>query len=906
MLDLDLDLEADLGVDTVKQAELFAAVRETYGIERDDQLKLRDYPTLNHVIGFVRQRAPQTATAPTPVATPTEEVPAAEGLADSAAFPRRVPVPVVRPGLDLCEATGIELGAGTRVVVMPDGGGVADALAGMLAERGVTVLSPEGTPDREAWEAQLRGWMNDGPIAGVYWLPALDLCPLDGLDATAWHDALHRRVKLLVTAMRVLYDDTVAGHFLVSAVRLGGNFGYDPAGATDTIGGATSGFTKALARERADALVKVVDHAPDDDPATVAARLLAETERDPATVEVGYADGLRWSVGLAVVPAEPDAERALSADDVFVVTGAAGSIVSAITADLAAASHATFHLLDLTGEPADDDADLERFMHDRDGLKTDLAARIAERGERATPALVERELARLERSRAALDAIRSVRGAGGTVHWYQVDLTDADAVHTAIRTVLERSGRVDALVHCAGLEISRFLPDKTDREYDLVFDVKVDGWFHLLHAIGDAPLGAAVVFSSIAGRFGNGGQTDYSAANDLLCKSVSAFRRTRPGTVGVAVDWTAWAGIGMASRGSIPKMMAMAGIDMLPAEYGVPVVRRELTAAGAGREIVVAGSLGIMLEEHGIALDATGDGAMGGSPVASTVADGITVATALSVAEPFLDHHRIDGTPVLPGVMGIEAFAEASRALAPGYEVVAVEDVEFLAPFKLYRDEPRTAEVRARLRRGEHGELLADCVLVGRRTLPNQPEQVTTHFTGRVVLAPEGAARPPLDRPPHSGGEPSETAVETEAIYRIYFHGPAYQVLARAWAEDGLVIGMLAETLPADRVHREASLLAMPRLVELCFQTAGVHQLGTTGQMALPARIARLEFSAIDAPDGAAGGVRAVVTPVGEGADAVVVDGNGDVLLRLTGYSTTVLPGGPADDLLAPLHRAMA
>ena len=58
LLDLDLDLEADLGIDTVKQAELFAQVRETYGIERDDTLKLRDYPTLNHVIGFVRDRTP--------------------------------------------------------------------------------------------------------------------------------------------------------------------------------------------------------------------------------------------------------------------------------------------------------------------------------------------------------------------------------------------------------------------------------------------------------------------------------------------------------------------------------------------------------------------------------------------------------------------------------------------------------------------------------------------------------------------------------------------------------------------------------------------------------------------------------------------------------------------------------
>ncbi len=57
LLDLDLDLEADLGVDTVKQAEVFAAVRERFGIPRDENLRLRDFPTLAHVIGFARDRA---------------------------------------------------------------------------------------------------------------------------------------------------------------------------------------------------------------------------------------------------------------------------------------------------------------------------------------------------------------------------------------------------------------------------------------------------------------------------------------------------------------------------------------------------------------------------------------------------------------------------------------------------------------------------------------------------------------------------------------------------------------------------------------------------------------------------------------------------------------------------------
>src|SRR3970282_2279029 len=58
MVDLDLDLEADLGVDTVKQAETFAAIRQEFDIPRRDDLKLRDYPTLRHVVGFVRDMRP--------------------------------------------------------------------------------------------------------------------------------------------------------------------------------------------------------------------------------------------------------------------------------------------------------------------------------------------------------------------------------------------------------------------------------------------------------------------------------------------------------------------------------------------------------------------------------------------------------------------------------------------------------------------------------------------------------------------------------------------------------------------------------------------------------------------------------------------------------------------------------
>ena len=117
LLDMELDLEADLGIDTVKQAEVFASIREQYGIERDDSLKLRDYPTISHVIGFVRERAAeQPAAEPEPASnlagasarqSRSTEQPAAGpprgaaaiAAADAEGFPRRVPIAVLRPPL---------------------------------------------------------------------------------------------------------------------------------------------------------------------------------------------------------------------------------------------------------------------------------------------------------------------------------------------------------------------------------------------------------------------------------------------------------------------------------------------------------------------------------------------------------------------------------------------------------------------------------------------------------------------------------------------------------------------------------------------------------------------------------------------------------------------------------------
>ncbi len=488
---------------------------------------------------------------------------------------------------------------------MLDEGGIGAALVKRLTKAGATPLALDPGTSTEDILATLEGWLAEGPVAGVYWLPALDdEGDHDELDLATWTEALRRRVKALYATMRRLWDTDA---FLVSATRLGGRHGYDAQGATSPMGGAVTGFTKSYKKERPDALVKAVDLPASRKTAALADVLIEETLRDPGSVEVGREGDLRWGVVLAEQPfaplnedGSPDHEGGmpLTAESVVVVTGAAGSIVSAITADLAAAGAGTFHLLDLTPAPDPDDGDLAAFVADRDGLKATLAARMKDRGEKPTPVAIEKELARIERLASARTAITAVEAAGGTAHYHSVDLTDVDAVTAVVDRIRETSGRVDVLLHAAGLEISRNLPEKQAREFDLVFDVKTTGWFALRRALRDVEVGATVVFSSVAGRFGNNGQTDYAAANDLLCKVTSSMRRSHPRTRAIALDWTAWGGIGMATRGSIPKIMEMAGVQMLPPDAGVAWIHRELADSAFRGEVVVAGRLGLMATEY--------------------------------------------------------------------------------------------------------------------------------------------------------------------------------------------------------------------------------------------------------------------------------------------------------------------
>jgi hypothetical protein len=357
----------------------------------------------------------------------------------------------------------------------------------------------------------------------------------------------------------------------------------------------------------------------------------------------------------------------------------------------------------------------------------------------------------------------------------------------------------------------------------------------------------------------------------------------------------------------------MAGIDMLPPDAGIPLIRRELTAGARRGEIVIGQSLGVLLKEW----DPTGGleleekdrhtGVLAGPMLGRIAGAGLfrplIIETVLDPkVQPFLRDHQIDGTPVLPGVMGIEAFAEAALAILPGWQIAQIEDVNFMAPFKFYRHEPRAVTVEA-LVQPCGSDLTARCRLIGYRQLPTQSEpQATTHFTARVRMtrAPSALAGPSIQLAPKGA------VIEAKDIYKLYFHGPAYQVIECAWRNEKQIIGQMSSKLPNNHEPSALPLAMAPRLIELCFQTAGIWELGVQKHMGLPMHINRV--SVVAGPhERQPGTLYAVITPnVEKGTlDGEVVDSSGTRYVELSGYSTVTVPNAVNVEDLRVLQEAM-
>jgi NAD(P)-dependent dehydrogenase (short-subunit alcohol dehydrogenase family)/acyl carrier protein len=913
MLDLELDLEADLGIDTVKQAELFAAVRTYYGIPRREDLVLADYNTLAKVIGFIESslaNIEESKENSETIGTDTriEKTTATPAENTGPEVKRRVPVPALFPRLDLCLPTGISL-EGSRVVVVKDGGKVATSLVRELGLLKAQVLETSLADAR----TKLVEWVKDGEVNGVYFLPGLDTNP-DWEKGTPadWTSFLDQRLEALYHIARSLPEKA----FFIGATRMGGLQGIFHT--INPLGGGTSGFLKALRRERPESLIKTLDFTAKATSANIASSLVAETISDPDTGEIGYQGDLRFGTILQPCQKLEATPGGSFEGSVFVVSGGAGGITAAVVRDLAKNTHGRFYLLGRTRLISRDDPDLTRMGLEPNLFKQELQVRMAQEGAKVTPVQVEKKLAELERVQAVYDLIDAVTKAGAKAEYIQCDVTDPEAVTAAVQEISAANERVDVFIHAAGIEKSRKIDTKSIEEFKQTVSIKADGFsnvFRALEAAKKLPK-TVVFFSSVAGRFGNAGQTDYSAGNDLLSKYAAWLPAKYPNMQAVSIDWGAWAEIGMASRGSIPRLMEHFGIEMIHPNQAAPMVLQEL-ASGRNGEVVIAGSLGQMesseVEKCGFdfpkadeALRKAGSmHKMFSHLVGCNKVNGIRLEATLNPDDlPYLRDHAINGVPVLPGVIGIQGFSTAAKHVASvlasgkkGFEVGRLEDIQFLAPFKFYDNKPRTIIWTAL-------PLLEGEDLVVKVTLESDIRRVdgridhTLHFSGLVYLAENQPVEKTDANPPTWG---KKKAVSAEDIYRLYFHGPSFQVLDAAQSYRSNILGRLKKDLLID-ASGKLGPLSTPLLIELCFQTAGLWEAGATGTLALPASVGKL--TVYPRPMNGVP-IYAEVKPRECGGklafDARVLDSKGNVFVEVEDYRTSPLPFPAEESQVEPM-----
>ena len=246
--------------------------------------------------------------------------------------------------------------------------------------------------------------------------------------------------------------------------------------------------------------------------------------------------------------------------------------------------------------------------------------------------------------RATLDG---ARGGGLEARYLAVDVQDAAALSAALDGVRQASGaRSPRVVHGAGVLADKRIAEKTDEQFDRVFDTKVSGLRALLAATASDPLEAICLFSSVAARTGNLGQCDYAMANEVL-NLVACAERARRGAACVvrSIGWGPWEG-GMVTP-SLKAHFAAAGRGAHPARRGAACSSTSCTARSDEVDVVVGGS-------HGEARSAR---RRRPRPTVEVRVD--------AASHPYLGDHAIAGTPVVPVVMAVEWFLRAARACRP-------------------------------------------------------------------------------------------------------------------------------------------------------------------------------------------------------------------------------------------------
>jgi len=878
-----------------------ADCREHFSLPVDESFQLRDYPTLAHMISYIGSMS-----GGEPVVTVDSELEEKEVASAKPELEVVEPSPSENPvestvrrwvveveEADESEAHPIDM-AGSYIIVTDDSWGLGNAICKQLESSGSEavrlMLDPSITskikiekdggidiiildPGNQDHLSQFGEIIADLDIAGVIHTAPCTLAGIAWAEVTSQQQTqmvchgLFGVLQQIDAKLANRSDGIVCSISALDGRHGNGGYRFNPLGA------GAHGIVKSFGRERPNIRARAIDVAPE---------LLVNTDKLAATIlseiehmgprEIGIdGDGRRWQVCIYDEPHESE-PQSLNSEDVFIVSGGGSGVTAACIVGLARANRGIGCHFALLGRTKLDDslsslADAPEETLQQ--MKMELRKQMQRDSKSGKVTIVDWEntWSKIERSIDIHKTLSDIEESGNTATYHACDVTVSKKVRKVLKKLKKRNSAITGIIHGAGIEDSKVVADKDWDTFSNVMSVKVDGWQSLVNAVKDhsTQLRYCCAFTSIAGRFGNGGQVDYAAANSILDAEMSRLAHIESEPHGVALAWTGWQDVGMATRGSIEKVFEEAGIETVSVEQGVSLFVDEVMRGGK-RKVVLAGNLGVLNDDgsdreppqrlppdvSALLADAERFPFVD-KVVAHQPFDTLSYECTLDVnSYPFLEDHAIDNVPYHPGVMALEMFSQGAQLLWPPCAVIGFAGVRFGLPIKLLKQEQKLRVV-AEFSHQNSENVWVKCRLES--DLMTKSGEIfgepTIHHNGLVRMLKRDADRGLLKLP--SIGTPSRGGVVlgSDFVYQRFFHGPRFQShggilggcsIDDMFGVDGIALSrhQLANTNQFS--VEDVTLEAQPMLIEACFQNAGMLAMEIDGLQSLPVGIEMLEL----------------------------------------------------------------
>ena len=574
MLALDLDMERDLGIDSIKKIEIVRSFLEGVpGATPQLGEKLSQAQTLGEILEEVKsldvagvyaedkkeETLPKMSRAwrgiirlqPRPLSAPS-----------SSSFPS---------GLTLI------LGEGTLAV---------DIRKRIEKEGGKVWMMEGGERLRKAKEVEklVKEFQKDGTrIQGIlHLLPLREAPPLEKLSLREWQEYVDEEVKGLFYLLHYvsIYQrkDTP---FLIACINSGG----DLLRPIYPWRGGVTGIVKTLSWEWEDSLARALIFKTIPSPDSLWDKIKKELSWKERESEVYYENGSRLVPRIErkeVQEKEPLLD--LGEEDVVLALGGARGITAEVLIELAKLKKPVIILAGRSPFPEKEPSLLEEFSSPQE-VKRVLWERFKKEGKEVSPKELEEIYQRMLKEREILRTFRELEKAGSRVFYYQVDVRDEEALGNLLEDVYKKFGRIDGVIHGAGIIEDKLLEDKSPESFERVFETKVRSAFLLADKLARSQAKFMIFFSSVAGVFGNRGQIDYAAANDILNRLALYLNPGFRGRV-VAISWGPWLKKGMVDEG-LRREFEQRGVNLLPSEEGRKAFIQELFYGSKEESLVI-------------------------------------------------------------------------------------------------------------------------------------------------------------------------------------------------------------------------------------------------------------------------------------------------------------------------------